>query len=51
MCLLLFKQHQGCSKNLTNFTLAKLDELALLVAPTIVRHAQSTNEHHNQIWI
>jgi hypothetical protein len=33
----------------TNVTLAKFDELALLVAPTIVRHAQSTNEHHNQV--
>jgi hypothetical protein len=31
-------------KTLTNFILAKFDEL-LLVSPTIVRHAQSTSEH------
>jgi hypothetical protein len=33
-------------KTLTNFTLAKFDELALLVAPTIMLHAQSIGEHH-----
>jgi hypothetical protein len=36
-------------KTLTNFTLAKFDELALLMAPAIVRHAQSTCEHHIQV--
>jgi hypothetical protein len=36
-------------KTLTNVTLAKFDELALLMAPTIVCHVQSTNEHHNQV--
>jgi hypothetical protein len=36
-------------KTLTNFTLAKFDKLALLVAPTIVHHAQSTSEHHIQV--
>jgi hypothetical protein len=36
-------------KTLTNFTLAKFDELALLVAPTIMRHAWSTSEHHIQV--
>ncbi len=37
-------------KTLTNFILAKFDELLLLVAPTInVRHAQSTSEHHIQV--
>jgi hypothetical protein len=34
---------------LANFTLAKFDELALLMAPTIVCHAQSTGEHHIQV--
>jgi hypothetical protein len=36
-------------KTLTNFTLAKFDELALLMALAIVRHEQSTNEHHSQV--
>ncbi len=36
-------------KALTNFTLVKFDELTLLVAPTIVRHAQFANEHHIQV--
>jgi len=36
-------------KSLTNFTLAKFDELALLLAPAIVRHAQSTCEHQIQV--
>jgi hypothetical protein len=36
-------------KTLTNFTLAKFDELVLLVAPTIVHHGQSINEHHIQV--
>jgi hypothetical protein len=36
-------------KTLTNFTLAEFDELALLVAPTIVHHARSTYEHHIQV--
>ncbi len=36
-------------KTLTNFTLAKFDKLALLMEPTIVRHAQSTCEHHIQV--
>jgi hypothetical protein len=39
----------GLFKTLTNFNLAKFDELALLVAPTIVCHAQSINEHHIQV--
>jgi hypothetical protein len=36
-------------KTLTNFTLAKFDKLALLLEPTIVRHAQFTCEHHIQV--
>jgi hypothetical protein len=36
-------------KTLTNFTLAKFNKLALLLAPTIVCHAQSTCEHHIQV--
>ncbi len=36
-------------KTLTNFTLAKFDELALLMALAIVCHAQSTCEHHIQV--
>jgi len=39
----------GLFKTLTNFTLAEFDELALLVAPTIVFHAQSIGEHHIQV--
>jgi hypothetical protein len=39
----------GLFKTLTNFILAKFDELALLVAPTIVLHAQFTCEHHIQV--
>ncbi len=30
-------------------TLAEFDELALLVAPAIVFHAQFTSEHHIQV--
>jgi hypothetical protein len=36
-------------KTLTNFIMVKFDELALLVTPTIVHHAQSTGEHHVQV--
>ncbi len=36
-------------KTLNNFTLAKFDELVLLMAPTFVCHAQSANEHHIQV--
>jgi hypothetical protein len=36
-------------KTLTNFILVKFDELALLVAPTTMCHAQSTGEHHIQV--
>ncbi len=36
-------------KTLTNFTLAEFDELTLLMTPTIMRHAQSTCEHHIQV--
>jgi hypothetical protein len=34
---------------LTNFTLAEFDKLALLMVPTIVRHAQSIGEPHIQV--
>jgi hypothetical protein len=36
-------------KILTNFTLVEFDELALLVAPIIVHHAQFIGEHHIQV--
>jgi hypothetical protein len=36
-------------KTLTNFILVEFDELALSMAPTIMRHAQSTCEHHIQV--
>jgi hypothetical protein len=48
MCLLLCEQPR-LFKTLTNFPLNEFDELALLVASTIVHHAQSTNEHHIQV--
>jgi len=39
----------GLFKTLTNFNLAKFDELALLVAFIIMCHAQSIDEHHMQV--
>jgi hypothetical protein len=36
-------------KTLTNFTLAKFDELVLLMVLTIAYHTRSTSEHHIQI--
>jgi hypothetical protein len=36
-------------KTLTDFILAKFDELTLLMTPTIVCHAHSTCEHHIQV--
>ncbi len=36
-------------KTLTKFILVEFDELALLVAPTIVHHAQFVGEHHIQV--
>lgn len=36
----------GLFKILTNFTLAEFDKLMLLMAPTIMHHAQFTCEHH-----
>ncbi len=36
-------------KTLTNFNLVEFGGLVLLVAPTIVQHAQFTNEHHIQV--
>jgi hypothetical protein len=36
-------------KTLTNFTLVEFNKLALLVVPTIARHAQSIGEHHIQV--
>jgi hypothetical protein len=36
-------------KTSTNFTLAKFDELVLLMVLTIAYHATSTSEHHTQI--
>ncbi len=37
-------------KSFTNFTLAKFDELATLVVPTILAHAQSTSEIIISSW-
>jgi hypothetical protein len=48
MCLLLCEQPR-LFKTLTNFPLNEFDELALLVASTIVCHAQSTSDHHIQV--
>jgi hypothetical protein len=48
MCLLLCEQLR-LFKTLTNFPLNEFDELALLVASTIVHHAQSTIEYHIQV--
>jgi hypothetical protein len=36
-------------KTLTNVILAEFDELMLLVAPTIARHARFMSEHHIQV--
>jgi len=36
-------------KILTNFILVEFDELALLMAPIIVHHAQFIGEHHIQV--
>jgi hypothetical protein len=37
----------GLFNMLTNFTLAKFDELATLMVPTIVSHAQSIGADYN----
>ncbi len=40
---------QRLFKTLMNFTFVKLDELMLLMVPTITCHAQSTSEQHIEI--
>ncbi len=47
--LAIMQTTPGLFKTLTNFNLAKFDELALLVAFIIMCHAQSIDEHHMQV--